>query len=812
MCQQFLLNSLIGSVHKPDITAITAETKTFWEFMGGGSSIGMVVIALLLLAVWALNKQNGFWTFLKKWLTPFFVVVWLLGFIVYDIGLYPGDGQTPGDVVLSLLGVAPMAVIYAFGMFILNSDISAIHEDCANSTLFMTAFALVHFMAALVSLAFVIKHFGFNILAGIKMSWGSRFKKRERLYVFWGMNDASYLLAKSIQESTARADEGLPGHKRRATDYSIVVVRTNSDKDMTSVRNGMERLFNFLSLKNKDLDWLQQLDCLTMNTFESPAELSIADNKSVLDMDIMQQQLKMHSIARMIRKKTNKEVHFFFLSDNEQDNIQSVANLKRDKILNDFVTGASEPGQRKLIFYCHARYNTVHRVIEDDLLREHIEVKVVDTSHIGVELLKQKLELQPVNYVDIAPDATVSSAFNAMVIGFGEVGVDSLRFLYEFGAFVKSGTDHHRAVQAPFHCDVVDHNMKALAGLFVASSPAIKLNLAYEQDRQHPDALITMHDIDCQSVAFYQMLKEKIKTLNYIVITMSDDETNISLAVRIAKWALRYRKDLRHFCIVVCIQHDEDGHIARIKEHYNRLFKAQEQSDDRRQEHQRIIRKDHPADGPIYLFGAEKEAYTYEHIVDDCIEKDAKTFYRLYQNGVGDWDLRHKQLLQLTDGSYKDVENKVVTYAASDTPTYAAILSLHRQENQDKANSMHKMTKQMLFDEALRLQGIKLEGSIRRQDRKVKNQENGREELVEICYVDANGQPVDARLQRIVDVLAQTEHLRWNASHEILGYEKGPEKEEVRMLHNCLVPWEDLSLDYQSYDYNVVDVSLKEIE
>ena len=63
----------------------------------------------------------------------------------------------------------------------------------------------------------------------------------------------------------------------------------------------------------------------------------------------------------------------------------------------------------------------------------------------------------------------------------------------------------------------------------------------------------------------------------------------------------------------------------------------------------------------------------------------------------------------------------------------------------------------------------------------------------------------------VLNVLAKTEHLRWVASHEVLGYiDYGTEndKDEARLLHGCLKPWESLSTRLQSYDYNVVDVSL----
>jgi hypothetical protein len=67
-------------------------------------------------------------------------------------------------------------------------------------------------------------------------------------------------------------------------------------------------------------------------------------------------------------------------------------------------------------------------------------------------------------------------------------------------------------------------------------------------------------------------------------------------------------------------------------------------------------------------------------------------------------------------------------------------------------------------------------------------------------------------LPSILATLAWTEHLRWCASHEVLGYVYGDKKDEARMTHDNLVPWQELTEEVQSYDCNVVDVSLEEIE
>ncbi len=75
----------------------------------------------------------------------------------------------------------------------------------------------------------------------------------------------------------------------------------------------------------------------------------------------------------------------------------------------------------------------------------------------------------------------------------------------------------------------------------------------------------------------------------------------------------------------------------------------------------------------------------------------------------------------------------------------------------------------------------------------------------------------------IMHNLAQLEHARWVAAHELLGYTVNDVEaccNEHTRQHNCLVDWDQLDAesikascpgydcDYKSYDYSVVDTSI----
>lgn len=757
---------------------VTFNTLQDWSMWSGVTGV-LLVLFLLVLLFFIHKGRQWFWKVVDCCLSPVFVLVWFMGFVVYDIGMYTGERP-------SLFLNMPMAVLHAFGMFLLDSDVSAIHEPFHNSYIFMCAFSFAHFFAAVVSMIFVVRHFGFNIIAWFRMMYASSWlgRKKETTYVFWGMNDATYYLAKSIQtaylEKTGVQDKS----------YRIVVVRTNHDQESNSVRNGMERLFHFLSLRNEDLERLEDLDCLTTNTFVNLSSLSKKHGKG--DSDILQKGLGLSRLAKLLTNKTTEDMHLFFLSDDEHENIQAIAHLKQDVTIKSVLSSEEKDLGQKVVMYCHARYNSIHRVIEDEQPHPSLQIKVVDSSHISVELMKRDEDLQPVNFVDIEDDATVSSAFNALVVGFGEVGLDAVRFLYEFGAFVKRGSTDKKVERSDFHCDVVDKVMAQKAGLFHANARAIKIDLDFDKsiatrtenvktDREKGDkedkGMITLHEIDCQSVAFYHLLRQKIKMLNYVVLAMDSDEMNISLAVRIFRLAIQEGTNLKKLCIMVRVQHDEDGHIDRIVEHYNRLWMAQVGD----------------SVNPIRIFGAESEAYSYDNIVDNTLENEAKYFNKVYEDGNGDWEKRHSLIV------------KTESYI----PKYEDVMAVRRKENQDFSNSLHKATKQKLIEKAMGEPYAVCVADIKRKDIiKQNDTENEDREVEKIQYVDSNGAIVGGSLKRVLDVLAQTEHLRWNASHEILGYQYSEEKDETKWLHNCLKPWEQLTTDYQSYDYNVVDVSL----
>lgn len=718
------------------------------------------IIVLLWLAIRPVKKHIS-----SVRLQTLFVCALLFNFVVYDVGMCTGDFS-------SLWGNAPMAVIHAFETFLLNSDVSAIHAPFHENWIFMLFFSLGHVFAAIVSTLFIIKHFGYNLMSRVRLFRVSRWgKKVNHTYILWGFNEASKNLVKSISDHYQSIG---------SNDYRIIVIRANAVDDEADSHIGVDRVFQILSLKSNEIEFMEKHHCLTTSTYVNPANVESRVEKA--SGNILHSVLHLHSLSRLIETQSESNIDFMFLGNDERENIQAAELLLGDKVIEEF---ADRGG--KVIFHCRARINSIHRAIEDSRADQRIKVKIDDSSHISVELLKLHDELIPVNCVDVRKDATVASPFNALVVGFGEVGCDAVRFLYEFGSFVDSRSTSDDVQRSPLHIDVVDRDMADLAGPFIANAPEIPVSMPFLEKGSCNDAAITLENLDCRSAEFYLNLEKRLPALNYVVISTEDDELNISLAIRILKLALRCGTNLRKFRILARIKDDANGYIKRIADHYNRMAHAQAEAGDSLR--QTEVRRNHNDNLPIYLFGSDKEIFTYENIISDKLEERARTFHNRYDEVLGmpplpgavdGWESAYMTLMQL-DEDHHDYY-----------PPYGAVMALRRTRGQDFANSLHTLTKQKLARMALEALN-KTDFDWKTLSRKTKS----------TVYSNA---PDD--IAAILTNLARTEHLRWNASHEILGYSPGPVKDEVKMQHKHLKAWQKLTADTQAYDYNVVDISL----
>lgn len=636
-------------------------------------------------------------------------------------------------------------------------------------------------IAILISLAYA------RVMAFIKLHRLTTVNQNHNhIYVFFGMNEPSRLLAKSLQN--------------RNNGKELVFFVENSHVNEEE-QGGWDSIIGMFTHRRQTFAEADLLDARVTFTEARLCDVDIDDiDDNELEKKDVLEEINLIKLKKLIQKlkeyPQDAELHVFFFSENEDENIQAMSVLTKDATINEL------NGCIKQRFYCHARQNGLNRVVENIAVNRGLEVRIVDSSHLSIELLKADENNHPVRLVEVDEDnpTTVKSELNSLVVGFDEAGQDALKFLYEFGAFVSNAGSPDKEIRSPFHCVAIDKRMDELKGVFSTFAPT-----AMRQRNIGGKPLIELKQCDCQSGEFYDKILDKSMrlNLNYVVITVGNDELGMMLAVRILNHIRRDREDLSRLRIYVrSYRSDKETYMKKIADYYNEGYNKDCKNDD------------YKSEAIIIPFGQSEKIYSYDMIIREDLTEQGKTFQKRYCEMKGEkefWDDRRAKLTGVK-------KNGVVVPIGERKVSLNDMRSLRRKEKQDLANALHVGTKMYLLKKAL--------GEGCNWNTFVKN------------YFDETGMPkcegsyetirypyLSVRENEAILNLARLEHIRWNASHEILGYTKatadlhGPD-ERIRQ-HNCLRPWEELDdeskavksiekwdCDYKAFDFCVVDVSI----
>ena len=661
------------------------------------------------------------------------------GLILYYFG-YDYAGTYKNGLTLLL-----RSILSSFEMFLSKSNLIGIAENCKNSHWYMLAFACVHTIAVVLSAIFAVACFGRRIMYWVKSKIWGYVLTNQTTYVFWGLNERSYMLARDL-------------YKKRTSRERIIFVDFPDEKDESNKSQGFSGLIGLLSFKLKVIRQLKDINYILYRSFGRPSELSDKVNDLFDELDLM-------PLRRILRNSQNRK--YFIFTDNESSNLRAAINLLKYDEFTD-----------NTIIYC-----AVRKTRFTTQLVEHYKGKlvIVDDSRIAVTALKKR-EVEystPIDYVTIDKDnAAVTSVFTAMVIGFGTTGQDALRFLYEFSALPDENGNKQKV-----RIDVIDTRMDTLEGDFRQEVPAIdyiKVNdRPLEYDKMHNDIIrreVVLRKMDVGSDKFYELLSDLVDSLNYVVIATGDDDRNLSIASYILEFMVQNRKiDQDRFRVFVRL-YNENNRIkyesakdvfAKMCDDYNnhglnnnnpKFFKT-----------------------PFVFFGNPKSLYTKSIIVGNSLEEDAMIFQEEYRKAVNDdttWEKRREE--------------------ANDAYSFRA---LYRKEGQDKANSMHRYTKERLL-------------GIYGNNKEVVCYDEWKDVL---AVTDTDNAEQKQWKHRLIQA-SICEHLRWNAAHLMMGYVPMPKDkakhfgssaDEQRKEHKCLIPWNKLELRAQGYDYGVVKTTIQ---
>ncbi|MDD3040102.1 hypothetical protein [Bacteroides sp.] len=735
----------------------------------GYFSFGLFFLLLALLAVIFGIKASR--RFVINHLKYIALVIFLLGVILYGIGYNEENSGSEWNFIA--LGFR--SVLSSLEMFISHSDLIEVDKIWHHCPIYMAAFSLIHFLAVLVSAIFVVQLLGFRLISWIRMIflWIQTFnRKKLNLYIFWGFNDISFTLAKDIVNVEKQKKEKWTKEKTDKTEnYKIIFVALPSEESGSHQRFTFSHFFSGTSHGKSKLDKCEDLNALVIYSKKNLSIDDVPAEETSKKWNLFKK-VGLKVLGRLLERVHTTKI--FFLSDNEDDNIKStlIMRLAASK-------GDASLQNKPINIYCHARRDNQNVILENMALdgneTSNITVHIIDSSYLSVLSLKMNPVYHPVNFVK--KDTTrgiVQSPFTALIIGFGETGQDALKFLYEFGAFV--GEDGNKS---PFKCYAIDQHMDALRGDFYMKAPALVGNDEVE--------LIQGSN---QMPQFWDELHKIINQLNYVVIAIGDDQKSISFAINLYEFACRYRENnLEHFKIFVRSSYNSEKNIQLrdIANYYNQSNRE--------------------SLGEIIIFGSTKEVFTYDMVVNDRVKRDAMGFLNVYEGKpLGDidsveystlWTDRHN--VNATVEKYRSKNNP----KAKPTIRHFVIQDIKRQEFQDMANVYHVATK-------LKLVGM-FDATVEELNRICESFTGKKVTSTDVEYPNGSEQ-----LNDMMKNLAKCEHLRWNTSHEMMGYTRNEDITSAYIIaqkHHCLVAWDEMDRlnlgSYKEYDYLVVETSFK---
>lgn len=607
-------------------------TKVFLPL--GFWHIGICLLLGLFVAILIYSKKYKIWfEWIEKRLVVSSIFVWFAGFVVYMVGMYRYE--------LNALAIVPRAIIASFKMFAVTNEQARVSTIMQNDAIYMTLFSIVHILAAFITFLFIFKMIGYKMRSYLAIRDYNASDKD--VHLFWGVNQASCLLAKNIRLN-------------KSNDTIIFIDVDKECENNCQKKPSLNFITNTITITDAEMSLFEEIDALVDHCYNGPASIDTSVNDDVFG------QLKLNNICKILQKCNS--LNIYLLSDDETDNISSALVLQDDKHLKTLVKEKSSP-----IIFVHARRDSYNEVFAHYSQyasdSKKMKIKVVDSAYLSIQSLKQDVSALPVNCVKPnTQTGTVDSPFTAMVVGFGATGQEAFNFLYEFASFIDSNKK-----KTPFKCYAFDEKMDKIEGLIRAKIPAIT------EDE------LTLIKTSVDTDIFWGRVKLLINDLNYIVVALNNDTLGMTLAVNLFKYALRYRDaNLPQLKIMLrCYDRSNETRMTIVKEKLNDSI---------------VIPTDfNPCNNQslasIQIFASSDKLFTYENVVSNLTLLKAKEFNKVYEGST----LSAEALWEKCFGNSK-IE-KIIT--DKHTTRYHALYEINTKISQNISNALHCKTKLALM-------------------------------------------------------------------------------------------------------------------
>lgn len=493
------------------------------------------------------------------------------GGLVYFIGYQTEENH-------SIIGNLFQAIFSTCRLFILGNDLVEIPLKIKENYSFHLWFSLFAASAVFTFVSLVLNLFAKDILVRRNIK---KIKPKVN-HFFFGMNQASFSLSKDLLKNKNELvvfvkdvyEEDYQSFYPNIIEDGAYVIKRESIWESIHLEKeeGIAHIYSKKKNHHKTADENGKLFC----------HLKVLEDKI---------------------KKT--ETHLYLLTEDEDWNIimahQLVQELQELPVKN--------------MVRIHVRTNT------ESTFRQFFEWSRMDSNGIHISLHNHATIIareliyrhNPIDSIDINTDkAIANSDFNVLVLGFGQIGGEVLKKLIEHGQFVGS----------EFHATVLDRCMGTLKGRFEYLYPGTVSNYDLnfiQTEVGHSD--------------FYTIIKNKINSLNYIVITLGDDKLNMQTAMDILKMN---RKNNHRFKLLVQISNNS---------FYKNLPK-------------KILNN-------IIIFGRDNEVYTEKVIVQGELEYKGRKIHEVYSRQFNltktfdDLDL-FKQLSNISSAEHLNTKLKLV--------------------------------------------------------------------------------------------------------------------------------------------------------
>lgn len=729
----------------------------------------LLVIVLGLLIIYNRNIRKH----IINHLMAYAIIVFGAGVVLYWFG-FNYEGTADNSMALLLRSVTA-----SMEMFVSESELIEVQETCKEDLIYMLLFAVTHFLAICISAAFIIHILGTRLKSYIAMRWP--WGRKKEVFVFFDLSQESITLAKDIYRT------------KQSTDYKIIFVKTPMEESHLE-RFSFSHILSFADNKSETIEQLSEIEAyLTYSRRSVSIGMNENEWKDTVGLNTL------HRYIQRCANMKNSKIHFFCLSPNEENNINTAVALSK-RYSDD----------KKYSVYCRANHDSITESFAN------LNLKFIDSASLAVMELKKKVEYQPVSFVK--PDtktAVASKPFRSMIIGFGETGFEVFRFLYEFSSFV--GKD---SKENPFHCDIIDPKAKQLEN-------SLYLHCSGLEEKVNKDGVHTILFHEGTIENNRNVVKELISNVDYIVVCTDNEKENLSIGITLLNLAYKYRSNLEKLAIFIGINDNREYNKAQeIAKFYNECGKKDKEGN--------------LYEFSLVPFGSKKQLFTYKNIIDDDILNKAKEFYFEYQktsnllgtdkgydceaNMDDEWNLRRKGKKQ---NVAKGLWNKN---------------ELTQKEAQDMSNAWHIQTKlhlagacsyckdtgyKCISKERLEIlfgciDFVMQKLLLRMKEARERNEDFKKSHefiLAKIAEYERENNVSTGEYGTLFENLAKCEHMRWDASNRLLGYRTfenatSNDKHYLQKTHACMVPYEELLAnevlrDTIKYDYNTILVSIK---